>query len=404
MFRRKEKVADPNARFYSAQPADPVPEIRFVRSDTHTVEELTLPVHPDDDVGHNRDYNYDTGRSRNRRGSDSGSRRPSISSSSRKALRLFTRSRSPSDSSAPPTSPRWEHGLSQLLHLDRPSSRHSNASSTSVNIPTGLPEVSGDIGDKQERESQWEQRATMLVQQNPQFKNSHTDFDALGSECRRPRSRASSRGSISNQEGDVSMKLLGSVDLGSLFSNGEGENRSTYKRLSDSTKLEVELEKSTQMFAKLADPHGENNALSQVLYGLALRHGWGCTQDPEKAVIYLSAAASNSAAIESEALRAGIKKGGAAKGELVLAIFELANCFRNGWGINKDPVAARQYYETAANLGDTDAMNEAAWCYLEGFGGKKDKYTAAKYYRLAEENGNKTLGNSWIWKEKYNPQ
>ncbi|BDD60168.1 hypothetical protein MAP00_005322 [Monascus purpureus] len=380
MFRRKEKVADPNARFYSAQPADPVPEIRFVRSDTHTVEELTLPVHPDDDVGHNRDYNYDTGRSRNRRGSDSGSRRPSISSSSRKALRLFTRSRSPSDSSAPPTSPRWEHGLSQLLHLDRPSSRHSNASSTSVNIPTGLPEVSGDIGDKQERESQWEQRATMLVQQNPQFKNSHTDFDALGSECRRPRSRASSRGSISNQEGDVNIQ-----EAIRLHEAGE-------------------LEKSTQMFAKLADPHGENNALSQVLYGLALRHGWGCTQDPEKAVIYLSAAASNSAAIESEALRAGIKKGGAAKGELVLAIFELANCFRNGWGINKDPVAARQYYETAANLGDTDAMNEAAWCYLEGFGGKKDKYTAAKYYRLAEENGNKTLGNSWIWKEKYNPQ
>jgi len=72
-------------------------------------------------------------------------------------------------------------------------------------------------------------------------------------------------------------------------------------------------------------------------------------------------------------LRAGFKKGGAAKGELVLAIFELANCFRNGWGVAKDPVAARQYFETAANLGDTDAMNEVAWCYLEGFGGKKDK-------------------------------
>lgn len=88
---------------------------------------------------------------------------------------------------------------------------------------------------------------------------------------------------------------------------------------------------------------------------------------------YLSAAASNSAAVESEALRAGIKKGGLAKGELVLAIFELANCFRNGWGVTKDPFAARQYYETAANLGDTDAMDQVAWCYLEGFGGKKDK-------------------------------
>jgi TPR repeat protein len=68
-----------------------------------------------------------------------------------------------------------------------------------------------------------------------------------------------------------------------------------------------------------------------------------------------------------------MKKGGAAKGELVLAIFELGNCYRNGWGVKKDPVAARQYFETAANLGDTDAMNEVAWCYLEGFGGKKDK-------------------------------
>lgn len=77
--------------------------------------------------------------------------------------------------------------------------------------------------------------------------------------------------------------------------------------------------------------------------------------------------------MESQALHAGLKNGGAAKGELVLAIYELANCFRHGWGVGKDPVAARKYYETAANLGDTDAMNEAAWCYEESFGGKKDK-------------------------------
>ena len=102
-------------------------------------------------------------------------------------------------------------------------------------------------------------------------------------------------------------------------------------------------------------------------------HGWGCPPNPALAITYLRSAASNSAAIESEALRAGMKKGGAAKGELVLAIFELANCFRNGWGVEKDPAAARQYYETAANLGDTDAMNEAAFCFLEGIGGKKDK-------------------------------
>jgi hypothetical protein len=59
-------------------------------------------------------------------------------------------------------------------------------------------------------------------------------------------------------------------------------------------------------------------------------------------VHYLSAAASNAASIEQLALQAGMKKGGAAKGELVLAIFELANCFRHGWGIAEDPVAAKQ--------------------------------------------------------------
>ena len=45
-----------------------------------------------------------------------------------------------------------------------------------------------------------------------------------------------------------------------------------------------------------------------------------------------------------------MKKGGAAKGELVLAIFELANCFRHGWGVKVDKYAAKQVrdYETLA--------------------------------------------------------
>jgi len=156
-----------------------------------------------------------------------------------------------------------------------------------------------------------------------------------------------------------------------------------------------DLEASTALFGRLAEPNGANNALAQVLYGLALRHAWGISPDPSQAVHYLSMAAANSASIESLALKAGITKGGAAKGELVLAMYELANCFRNGWGIKRDPAAAKMYYETAANLGDTDAMNEVAWCYLEGFGCKKDKFQAAQFLRLAETKGNKTLGNTW---------
>src|SRR2546430_15273519 len=107
-------------------------------------------------------------------------------------------------------------------------------------------------------------------------------------------------------------------------------------------------------------------------------HGWGCSPSPSEAVHYLTLAASNSAEIEKLALAAGMKKGGEAKGELVLAIYELANCFLNGWGVGKDPAAARQYYETAANLGDADAMDEVARCYEEGIGGKKDKVSTTK--------------------------
>lgn len=35
---------------------------------------------------------------------------------------------------------------------------------------------------------------------------------------------------------------------------------------------DAELEASTKMFGHLANPNGANNALSQVLYGLALRY------------------------------------------------------------------------------------------------------------------------------------
>ncbi|EZG02987.1 hypothetical protein H106_06516 [Trichophyton rubrum CBS 735.88] len=307
------------------------PEFRIIRSDTYTEETIDAP--PFQTV-------------------------ESPGTSPRKSFGFFRRSIDSGRSSQDSHSPR--ESRFPRLHIGR---RSRSGSSSSVNIPDNLPEV-GDTVDEEEREAQWEKRATILVQGG-----SHSSAPSLGVQ-QGNRSRSSSVGKVNDPEGDETIQ-----EAIRLHEAGD-------------------LEKSTHIFGKLADPQGQNNALSQVLFGLALRHGWGCQPNTEMAVQYLSAAASNSASIE-EALRAGMVKGGAAKGELVLAIYELANCYRNGWGVAKDPAAARQYYETAANLGDTDAMNEAGWCYLEGFGGKKDKFTAAKYYRLAEQNGNKTLGNSW---------
>ncbi|RVD82665.1 uncharacterized protein DFL_007083 [Arthrobotrys flagrans] len=240
------------------------------------------------------------------------------------------------------------------------------ASGSSEHVPTGLISPTTE-GNKGEQEDKWEWRASQLG----------LGGGGTGNTPTRERSRSRSR-SFSDQGTD--------------------------KDIQEAIRLHEagDLENSTKLFRQLADPQGANNPLSQVLYGLALRHGWGTAPNSAEAIKYLQAAAANSASIEQEALRAGMKKGGAAKGELVLAIFELGNCFRHGWGTEKDPVAAFNYYQTAANLGDTDAMNETAWCYLNGYGlKKKDKWLAAKYYRLAEENGNKTVGNSWIYKDKY---
>ncbi|KAI1081755.1 HCP-like protein [Whalleya microplaca] len=390
------------------------PEFTFIRSDTHTQEIIHPPSHPLHAGSGNDQYLTAT--------KDSSSSSASAGSKPRRSLDVFRpRSRGNSTSSAHSggdnvSQPRGEghRRLSQRLHLSR-------TPSTSEYVPENLPQINvtlsaadggpggaaggaggagAQVVDKDAYENQWEKRATMLAQANETARVRSPSNAAL------PSSPIPSAPPVlklysddPSPPGYTTSANNGRTPDGVVSSKAIDEGIQEAIRLHE----EGRLDQSTRLFGRLADPQGANNPLSQVLYGLALRHGWGCEPDPARAITYLSAAASNSAAVESLALQAGLRKGGAAKGELVLAIFELANCFRHGWGIPKDPVAAKQYYETAANLGDTDAMNEIAWCYLEGFGCKKDKFAAARYYRLAEENGNKTLGNTWIWKDKYNP-
>ncbi|KAK4240678.1 hypothetical protein C8A03DRAFT_41790 [Achaetomium macrosporum] len=351
----------------SARPLPP--EFTFIRTDTHSAE-VIHPPSAGPDGGHGQFLSADP--------------KSPDSSKPRRSLDVFrsSRSRSTSESSHRSSGARR---LSQRLHLSR-----SPASSEVV--PQDLPEIVAPPDGEEDQdgtESQWEKRATMLARENEKH-----------------RSRPGTPVHGSAPPVIPQLRLDGTSDGSSGPQGKVASSKAIDDDIQEAIKLHEagKLEESTALFARLADPKGANNPLSQVLYGLALRHGWGCKPDAAAAVNYLSAAASNAADIEHLALQAGLKKGGAAKGELVLAIFELANCFRHGWGIPKDPIAAKQYYETAANLGDTDAMNEVAWCYLEGFGTKKDKFAAAKYYRLAEKNGNKIIGNSWIWKEKYNPE
>ena len=325
LLKKKDKIEHDEA----AVPSSNLPqasEFTFIRTDTHTEERIAPPVYFNDD--------------------DALPAKENTLSPKRSIFRKSPKA-SPSrdrDPSPPPSSEKKR--FSQRLHLSR-------GRADSTNVPKDLPAIEGAYSPsiaEEDKEAQWEERATRLAQQSPISPNA-------------PRPPSAGVAAISLNDGQQSRSPSRPRSISDAKTDVDIQEAI---RLHESGSLED----ATRMFATLAE---QGNVLSQVLYGLSLRHGWGCQSDAQKALTYLSAAASNSAEIERQALAAGMKKGGAAKGELVLAIFELANCFRYGWGCTIDKVAARQYYETAANLGDTDAMNEAAWCYMEGFGGPKDK-------------------------------
>jgi len=324
LLHKKNKIQEDAAP--PPEPSPPAnPEFTFMRTDTNTQELIRPPTFSDCPPAPKSDENHLSNHfSRLRSSSNtSTSSRTSIKGEKRRSLGLHFRSHS------------------------RSSSRES------ANVPTDLPEIQDIAVHNEEKQAQWEERATILARGNsiaqppsrnapPRLPSAPTEHPAhLGDNSKRPEGVRR----ISDAKGDETIQ-----EAIRLHEAGD-------------------LVQSTAMFGRLAD----TNAMAQILYGLALRHGWGIPPDPSRAIAYLSQAASNSASVESTALNAGMKKGGAAKGELVLAIYELANSFRHGWGVEKDLLAARKYYETAANLGDTDAMNEAARCYEEGLGGKKDK-------------------------------
>ncbi|KAI1819989.1 hypothetical protein F4861DRAFT_524905 [Xylaria intraflava] len=350
LIKKKDKLGESDAAYSETLNKLEGPDFTFIRSNTNT-REIIYPL------GQGENNRYLSTR-------DSGSSTPS---KSRRSLDIFRpRSRGSSflsvsgdsDGENNAITKKDNRRLSQRLGLSRHVPR------TSEYVPEDLPQINviNTPDGPSTEDTQWEKRATMLATTNEARQKTRPQSVAI--------SPSASHGNLGGVAGGD-----GNLDTSSRNFGGAVPAQDIDQNIQEAIRLheEGDLERSTQLFGRLADPYGANNPLSQVLYGLALRHGWGCEPDLERAVTYLSAAASNAASVESMALKAGSKKGGAAKGELVLAIFELANCFRHGWGTAKDPVAAKQYYETAANLGDNDAINETAWCYLEGFGCKKDK-------------------------------
>ncbi|KAK5074864.1 hypothetical protein LTR64_001069 [Lithohypha guttulata] len=153
----------------------------------------------------------------------------------------------------------------------------------------------------------------------------------------------------------------------------------------------------------------QNHPTGMLLYALACRHGWGMRANPQEGVALLRKAVDigmlEVAEDENGASplpKADFQEKKAHRAQFALAIYELGISHLNGWGVEQDKALALRCFEIAGTWGDVDAMTEAGFCYAEGVGCKKDLKRAAKFYRLAADQGVSMIGNSWIYKEKYN--
>ncbi|KAG8743418.1 hypothetical protein FRC10_012083 [Ceratobasidium sp. 414] len=158
------------------------------------------------------------------------------------------------------------------------------------------------------------------------------------------------------------------------------------------------LRESARCFERSATADG-GCGVGMLMWGLSLRHGWGCRKDERAGFRWLRRAA-EAAVADLESARSG-EEAKAVRNELVLAIYEVGQCFFHGWGVGQDKPMAVSYFQVAARLGDCDAQQELAFCYLNGKGCKKDMKEAARWYRAAAAQGASTVGLAWIYKSKY---
>lgn len=262
LIKKKDRLGEGDAGYSETLNRLAGPEFIFVRSDTNTREIIYPPSHPPSGLSNLNDRYL------------SAHEPGSTPSKSRRSLDVFRpRSRRSSllsvsgDSDGDSAAAKKEHRrLSHRLGLSR------NAPKTSEFVPEDLPQinVTSTADDpttaetreaREAREHQWEKRATILATTNE--------------ERQRSRSRSASASP------SISYTNLGGLDSGSgdidpsppKAPGGVVSSKEIDEDIQEAIRLheEGDLERSTQLFGRLADPYGANNPLSQVLYGLALR-------------------------------------------------------------------------------------------------------------------------------------
>lgn len=246
-------------------------------------------------------------------------------------------------------------------------------------------------------------------QQGDQLRGTHTKVLAS------PPSRTTSHSGTPTQSGfkptrsNLSSELLVSANQTTSpqvhFSSGDSsQDPLAHLQLGIAAHESNDLKTSAFHFERSATLNG-GTGVGMLMWGLTLRHGWGCKKDEKGGFKWLRKAAEG-AVDDLEARRTGTDAPGSTlpqetQNELVLAIYEVGQCFFHGWGVGKDQKMGVSYYTVAARLGDADAQSDLAFCLANGKGCKKDRKEAAKWYREAVKQGQSDIGLAWIYKEKF---
>ncbi|KAL8702495.1 MAG: hypothetical protein Q9201_004335 [Fulgogasparrea decipioides] len=140
LLKKREKISKDAGRGKAPTEEDAPPtQFTFMRSDTNTQEVISPPSFAED-------YN------------------PHLTKDTNPDKKRFSRFRKASNASTTSTvSSQGEKRLSARLHLGS----HSRSSSAgSVNVPRDLPAIGDLVAENEEKEAQWEKRATILAQEN----------------------------------------------------------------------------------------------------------------------------------------------------------------------------------------------------------------------------------------------
>ena len=139
---------------------------------------------------------------------------------------------------------------------------------------------------------------------------------------------------------------------------------------------ETNHQEAVRWYRKAAD---QGHIEAQLALGQCYRSGFGVEKDENEAIRWFSNAV--------EQCRQAADQGNAE------AQLFLGKCYMEGWGVKEDKKEAVRWYRKAADQGFARAQYELGFCYnigenqYYGYGVKKDDKEAARWYRKAADQG-----------------